>query len=176
MKLRCHSMHTRVLAVPAGADGTCAASSPNISDGNCRTNFILQVAADGNAASGKGRPTDEGERIIGAMLQGRYLALDFGYTGADCSCCTHLDGGCVLFKASVAASRQVHQLHTSILSWYCSVRSDGIPEGWTACRGTAAGDCAGAAHALMQWSVHSRRCSDSAQEWGYHLMTMHMLC
>jgi hypothetical protein len=49
---------------------------------------ILQVAADGNAASGKGRPTDEAERIIGAMLQGRYLALDFGYTGAACSCCT----------------------------------------------------------------------------------------
>ena len=43
------------------------------------------MAADGNAASGKGRPMDEAERIIGAMLQGRYLALDFGYTGAACS-------------------------------------------------------------------------------------------
>jgi hypothetical protein len=43
-----------------------------------------QVAPTSNSASGKGRPKDEVERIIGAMLQARYLALDFGYTGARC--------------------------------------------------------------------------------------------
>lgn len=38
------------------------------------------MAAGGDVASGKGRPKEEAERIIGAMLQGRFLALDFGFT------------------------------------------------------------------------------------------------
>lgn len=38
------------------------------------------MTAGGDVTSGKGWPKDEAERIIGAVLQGRFLALDFGYT------------------------------------------------------------------------------------------------
>lgn len=41
---------------------------------------MMQVDVTGDVASGKGMPKDQAERIIGQMLQGRFLALDFGYT------------------------------------------------------------------------------------------------